>query len=197
MNDLKGRSELDNNETFVEKLKSGDRKAFAALVEEHQGMVYNLALRMTGNRELAEDLAQEVFLRAYRGLPSFEGRSNLSTWIYRITYNTAMNELEKARYRYEKIDPLEIDRERSDLSTESDSDDPLSWIERAEVKDRLRSLIEKLKPQQRTALLLYYQGDRSYEEISRIMDLPLGSVKTALFRAKETLRKLILEGEEL
>jgi len=184
----------DRDEAFLEKLRSGDREAFEVFVEEHQEMVYNLALRMVHDRELAEDLSQVVFMKAHRGLISFRGGSSLSTWIYRITYNTAVSELQRARYRYEKPELNDTDAGSTPAVHESASPDPLIILERTEAAQRVRGRIERLKLQQRTALLLYYQGGKSYAEISEIMGIPMGSVKNTIFRAKESLRKFL--GEE-
>jgi RNA polymerase sigma-70 factor (ECF subfamily) len=157
-------------------------------------MVYNLALRMVHDRELAEDLSQVVFMKAHKGLISFRGGSSLSTWIYRIAYNTAVSELQRARYRYEKPEHDDTDVESSHPAHEPAAPDPLSILERTEAAQRVRRLIDRLKPQQRLALLLYYQGGKSYIEISEIMEIPMGSVKNTIFRAKDSLRKFL--GEE-
>jgi RNA polymerase sigma-70 factor (ECF subfamily) len=189
--------DLDRDEAFLERLRSGDREAFSTLVDMNQDMVYNLTLKMVRDRELAEDLSQEVFIKVYRALPSFGGRSRLSTWIYRIAYNVSVTELQKARHRYERTDIDEpAGEETPGMVQVSGAVDPHEELERSEMMRRVAELIEKLKPQQRLAILLYYQGERSYEEISEVMKLPMGTVKTLLFRAKEALRDLCrAEGE--
>jgi RNA polymerase sigma-70 factor (ECF subfamily) len=194
VNDHRNGVDLERNDAFLDRLRAGDRKAFAAFVEEHQDMIYNLVLRMVRDRELAQDLAQEVFLKAYRGLASFRGGSTLATWVYRIAYNTAVTELQRARYRYERTD---LDDPETEMTADpvDPSADPLARLEQSDAAARLQELIGRLKPRQRTALLLHYQGGRTYEEIAEIMDIPMGTVKTALFRAKDTLRKLFPEGE--
>lgn len=178
----------------VEKLQAGDRQAFAALVDEYQDMVYNVTLKMVHNRELAEDLCQETFIKVYKGLPSFRGKSSLSTWIYRIAYNVCVSEMQKARYRHEDSRTGDLDRGEVTISRHtSDATDPLRELERTELKQNVAGLIERLKPRQRLAIMLHYQGDQSYQEISEIMDVPIGTVKTLLFRAKESLRERLLK----
>lgn len=186
-----------------EKLRSRDRKAFEALVDEHQNMVYTVCLRVAKDADLAADLAQEVFMKVYRALPSFRGESELSTWIYRIAYNTAVSEIAKARYRYEVIG-TEIQEESA--ASESDSapageggaavfaaPTQLDELERQDRMELVERLIELLNPDQRMVVTLYYQAERSYREIARIMDVPIGTVKTLLFRAKERMRRLIVD----
>ena len=146
---------------------------------------------MVKDRELAEDLAQEAFVKVYRGLPSFKGHSSLSTWIFRIAYNVALTELEKARHRYEAVPLEEAESGMESHGTGArETGGPVEEMERAEMVRLLERLIEKLDPQKRSVLTLYYQGGKSYKEICDIMDIPMGTVKTVLFRAKEELRDL-------
>ena len=157
-------------------------------------MVYNVALKITGDGELAEDLCQETFIKIFRGLSSFRGESSLSTWIYRIVYNVSMSEMKKARYRQEGSRGENRDhgnrREQTD-SHAPGATDPLRELERMELKQTMAGLIRRLAPRQRLAILFRYQGEKSYQEISEIMELPIGTVKTLLFRAKDSLRELM------
>jgi len=188
--------ELEEERDFVERLVSCDGVAFARLVEMHCEMVYNLILRIVNDRDLAEDLSQETFLKVYRGLPSFGRRSSLSTWIYRIAYNVAITETRKPHYRHET---MELEEAFGEYSRSTDSLDrerePLDELERMEKIETVRKHIAHLEPRQRAALTLYYQGGKSYREISKIMEVPIGTVKTLIFRSKEALRKMIGEIE--
>jgi RNA polymerase sigma-70 factor (ECF subfamily) len=182
---------------FLDRLKTGDRDAFNVLVADYSEMVFNLALRMVRARELAEDLTQEVFVKVFKGLPGFRGRSSLSTWIYRIAYNTAVSEMEKVRYRYETTDLDDLDSTvKSDTAFAESSGDFLDAIDRSETVQKLNHLIEELKPEQKWAMTLYYMGDKTYEEISEIMGAPMGTVKTLLFRAKSELRRRLRDMEK-
>lgn len=187
-----GRTDLSSEREFLEKLRSREREAFRLLVEMHQDMVWNLALRMVKQRELAEDLSQEIFLRVYKALPSFRGGSSLSTWIYRITWNVVMTEMQKPchRDRMEALDEIVEDSARSVHSVHPASD-PLSELERSDTSRRVNELMERLAPRQKMALALFYQGGKSYKEISQIMDVPMGTVKTLVFRAKESMRAML------
>jgi RNA polymerase sigma-70 factor (ECF subfamily) len=191
VNGENGGVDPESAEGFLATLRSGDHTAFAILVERHQDMVYNLALRMVKDRELAEDLSQETFVKVYRGLPSFKGHSSLSTWIFRIAYNVAVTELEKARHRYEAVALEEVESGMEPHGAGAgEPGGPLEEMERTEMVRIVERLIEKLDPQKRSVLTLYYQGGRSYKEICDIMEIPMGTVKTLLFRAKEELRDL-------
>ncbi len=184
---------LDEDRDFIAKLKAGDGEAFNVLVSAYAEMIYNVNLLVVKVSQLAEDLTQDVFIRIYRALPGFEGRSALSTWIYRITRNVALAEMEKARYGREASDPAGKVLERAPAETgESGEDEILRAIDREEAIERVRGLLRELKPEQRWAMTLYYTAGRSYREIADIMDVPMGTVKTLLFRAKAELRKMLI-----
>jgi len=159
--------------------RGGDNKAFAELVRRHQGRVRGLLVRLTGDRVLADDLAQEVFLRTFRGLVGFEGRSRVSTWIYRIAYNVYLNH--RARVRELAALPEEFDHRAA-------APDDRHSANRADLRRDLASAVCGLPEHYRAVVTLYYLEDVSYPEIADILDLPLGTVKTHLHRAKRLLR---------
>jgi RNA polymerase sigma-70 factor (ECF subfamily) len=172
-------AELDD-ETLVERAgNGGDNAAFAELVRRHQGKVRGLLLRLTGNPTLADDLAQEVFLRAYRGLVGFEGRSRFSTWVYRIAYNVFLNH----RTRSKELAALPQGFETSAAAPDSDLSPG-----RFDMRSDLAAAITELPERYRMVVTLYYLEDVSYPEIAEVLDLPLGTVKTHLHRAKKLLR---------
>lgn len=173
-------ADLDD-EGLVERAKSGDdNAAFAELVRRHQGKVRGLLLRLTANPTLADDLAQEVFLRAYRGLVGFEGRSRFSTWIYRIAYNVFVNH----RTRGKQLAALPEGFE----SHAPAPDNELS-ASRLDLRRDLAGAIGTLPERYRAVVTLHYLQDVSYPEIAEVLDLPLGTVKTHLHRAKKLLRE--------
>ena len=157
-----------------------DQAAFAELVRRHQGKVRGLLLRLTHNRALADDLSQETFLRAFRGLPGFQGRSRFSTWLYRIGYNVFLNH--RARTRELQALPEGFD---------SVAEAPTTQISArgVELRRDLEAAIAALPEKYRVVVVLHYLEDVSYPEISEILDLPLGTVKTHLHRAKKALRQ--------
>lgn len=178
-------AELDD-EALVERAgNGGDNAAFAELVRRHQGKVRGLLLRLTGNPTLADDLAQEVFLRAYRGLVGFEGRSRFSTWVYRIAYNVFLNH----RTRSKELAALPQGFESSAPAPDSELSPG-----RFDMRSDLAAAITELPERYRMVVTLYYLEDVSYPEIAEVLDLPLGTVKTHLHRAKKLLRDHLAGG---
>jgi RNA polymerase sigma-70 factor (ECF subfamily) len=171
--------ELDDDALVARASGGNDNAAFAELVRRHQGKVRGLLLRLTGNSTLADDLAQEVFLRAYRGLVGFEGRSRFSTWLYRIAYNVFLNH----RTRTRELTRLPDDYESRAAAPEGELS-PARYDMRRDLADAVTRLPERY----RAVVTLYYLQDVSYPEIAEILDLPLGTVKTHLHRAKKLLR---------
>lgn len=159
--------------------------SFRDLVIQYQDMVFNLCVRLLSKREDAEDCAQEVFLKIFRGLSSFRGESGLKTWIYRITVNTCRNKLKSRAFRTaaDSHTPLQI------VADESYS--PWRDLERNEKKRLLLDAIRKLPFQQRVVVILRDLNSKDYEEISRITGLRLGTVKSKLSRARKSLCEAI------
>ena len=171
--------ELDDEQLVERTCKDGDNQAFAELVRRHQGKVRGLLLRLTANPTVSDDLAQEVFLRAYRALVGFEGRSRFSTWLYRIAYNVFLNH----RTRTRELAALPAGFESQAAAPESE----LSPA-RLDLRRDLSAAIAALPERYRAVVTLHYLEDVSYPEIAEILDLPLGTVKTHLHRAKKMLR---------
>lgn len=178
---------------LIGRARSGDCDAFAELVNQHQRFVYNLAFRVVGNEHEAEDLAQEAFVRAWMALPNFREQSRFSTWLYRIVTNLCYNRLPRLR------------RELTDLGDDSLAElpyedpkavDPDLSVEADERRAFLHHQIDRLPESHRLLITLRYQQELSYEEIAGVVNLPLGTVKTGLFRAKERLRQALQTYEE-
>lgn len=161
------------------------------LVVEHQTYVFNLALRVLGNEQEAEDTAQEAFIRAWKALPKFRGQSKFGTWMYRIVTNLCYNRLPKMRRELSAIGEEDI-VDHPDLNAGK----PDEGLEDAERRAWLHRQIEELPATYRLLITLRYQRDLPYEEIASITSLPMGTVKTGLFRAKERLRSALGTYEE-
>lgn len=172
-------SDLSDESLVQESCRPGGERPFAELVRRHQGKVRGLLLRLTSDRNLADDLAQEVFLRAYRGLCGFEGRARFSTWLYRIAYNVYLNH----RARVRELAALPDNFESGAPAPESSM-----CAARADLRRDLDAAIATLPERYRAVVMLYYLEDVSYPEIAEILELPLGTVKTHLHRAKRMLR---------
>ena len=185
---------METNEAqLIRRARSGDTQAFAALVEQHERFVYNLALRTLGNPEDAADAAQDAFVRAWLALDEFRGQAQFRTWLYRIVLNLCLNRVPRLR------------RQLNDLTHEEMIDlpepvgqraDPLVGLEQSELRASLHREIDRLPEQYRLLVSLRYQHELSYEEIAALVHLPVGTVKTGLFRAKARLRETLSIFEE-
>lgn len=181
----------DSEQTLIQKAQKGDPDAFAALVNEHQRYVYNLALRVVKDENEALDLAQETFVRAWTALPNFKGQSQFRTWLYRIVTNLCYNRLPNLRRSLNDLG----DDVMEDIP-ETNFDNPAREFESNETKRNLFQAIQNLGANYQILITLRYQNELSYEEIASTLNLPLGTVKTGIFRAKEQLRKSLAQLEE-
>jgi RNA polymerase sigma-70 factor (ECF subfamily) len=166
---------------------AGRPGAFDILVERHRRSVYQLCYRFVGNHEDASDLSQDVFLRAYRGLRSFRGRSSLNTWLYRIGVNVCLNRVTAKPQAHEPIE----EHRHVDTRTES----PADRVLREERAARVRAAVAALPPKQRATLILRMYHDLSHQEIASIVGSSVGAVKANVFHALQNLKKTI--GEDL
>jgi len=178
----------DTEQNLIQRAQKGDHEAFSALVTEHQRYVYNLALRVLKNEEEALDLAQETFVRAWTALPNFRGQSQFRTWLYRIVTNLCYNRLPNLR---RSLNDLGDDVISEIPATNIAFDNPAHGIESHELRSYLHKAIDELDENYRLLISLRYQSELSYEEIAGTLNLPLGTVKTGLFRAKEQLRRAL------
>lgn len=178
---------------LIQRAQQGDQEAFGALVTEHQRYVYNLALRVLRNEEEALDLAQETFVRAWTALPNFRGGSQFRTWLYRIAANLCYNRLPDLRRSLNNLgDDVVSEIPETDLAF----DNPAQGFESRELRAYLHKAIDELDEKYRLLISLRYKNELSYEEIASMLNLPLGTVKTGLFRAKEQLRQALERYQE-
>jgi RNA polymerase sigma-70 factor, ECF subfamily len=167
---------------LVERCRQDDEGAFQELVDGYKNQVFAMIARTVQDRSRVEDLAQDVFLRVHRGLPYFRGEARLSTWIFRIVVNVCT----QARTR--RPDPISLDDERSVPITPAGADRQFADIE---LRDRLEKAIARLPDQQRLLIAAHYLQGVQYEDLADGLGLPLGTVKTHLYRAKRQLRRLL------
>jgi RNA polymerase sigma-70 factor (ECF subfamily) len=176
---------------LVRRAKAGEAEAFGTLVLAHQQFVYNLAWRALGNEQEAEDLAQEAFVRAWLALPNFRGQSQFRTWLYRIVTNLCYNRLPRLRRDLAALGVSEA----VDVPDTPDTN-PAAGVEAAERRAFLHRAIDELPEGYRMLVMLRFQQDMPYDEIATVMSLPLGTVKTGLFRARARLRQALSTFEE-
>ena len=169
---------------------AGQREAFDVIVERHRRHVYQLCYRFVGNHEDASDLAQDVFVRAYRGLRTFKSQSSLGTWLYRIGVNVCLNRVSVKAPRPESLDALIA---ASDQRVASQDESAAEALLRDERAGQVRAAIAKLPRKQRATLVLRAYHDLPHEEIAKILGSSVGAVKANFFHALNNLKKLLRE----
>lgn len=172
----------------------GDECAFGELVRLYENKVYTLALRICGDPEDARDAAQEAFLSAWRGLPSFRGDAELSTWIYRLTSNAAIDQLRRTKRQRGEVS---LDDGELGLTVRDSAPGPQEAAEGAELRSAVAAGLTRLSPDHRQVLSLREVQGLSYEEIAQVLEVDLGTVKSRISRARRALRKILLESGNL
>jgi RNA polymerase sigma-70 factor, ECF subfamily len=168
---------------LIARCQQGDEAAFRELVDRHKELVFGVLARSSVDRSRVEDLAQEVFLKIYRGLPYFRGEARLTTWIFRIVLNLLAQESQKRRAAREV--PLDAEQPRHEPRS------PDRAMSDLELRDRLEKAMAQLPPNYRLLVAGHYLNDVTYEDLAEALDIPLGTVKTHLHRAKRQLRALL------
>ena len=187
-------SDVDSGEAvLIARCAAGDEAACAELVATHQRMVYGLAMNLLGDRDEALDLSQEVFLRVFRTIAKFRGESGLRTWIYRIAVNQARNRSRWWRRRH-RSSQVSLDEHILQFGDPESKQDilPDRLLASKETAARIWQAMERLPFDQRTALILREVDGLRYEEIAFTMDVAIGTVKSRLTRARQTLRADLL-----
>lgn len=181
----------DTDREIVDSVRAGNTRSYAVLVDRHKNRAMTLAMRLIRSREEAEEIVQDAFLRAYRNLEQFRGEAKFSTWFYRILYNLCMTRVLR---RKETLVTIEVDdRRMQDIAVvDEEVISVLEHIEQQELSTIVTSEIENLPVKFKTLVTLFYVQEMSYEEISAVLKMPLGTLKTNLFRARNILRRRVL-----
>ena len=166
---------------LVERCRQGDETAFRELVDQYKGLVFGLIARSIANRARSEELAQDVFLKVHKGLPYFRGEAKLSTWIYRIVINVLSQERPE-------LASVSLDEDAEDRPKREPAADDRSFSDLV-MKDRLQKAIERLPIQYQVLVNGHYMKGMRYEDLAEALDMPMGTVKTHLHRAKRQLRR--------
>jgi RNA polymerase sigma-70 factor (ECF subfamily) len=172
-----------DDQAVVQAFLSGRREAFDVIVERHRRHVYQLCYRFVGNHEDASDLAQDVFVRAFKGLANFKGDASLATWLYRVAVNTCLN---RVAVKKPVTAPLEV-------ATQVDGHavSPLEEVLRQERAGKVRAAIEQLPPKQKATLMLRVYQECSHEEIATALGSSVGAVKANFFHALKNLKRVL------
>jgi RNA polymerase sigma-70 factor (ECF subfamily) len=172
-----------DDEALVAACLAGDRSAFDAIVERHRRAVYQVCFRFANNHEDASDLAQETFVRAWKGMPTFKGQAALSTWLYRIAVNVSLNRVKAKKLDVEVLEPDRL----PDASSAAPGDD----LVREERARAVRRAINALPDKQRATLILRTYHELSHREIADILGSSVGAVKANFFHALANLKKIL------
>lgn len=182
---------------LIERAQQQDESAFDQIVELYADKLYNYIVRMLGNSQDAEDVLQEVFLRAYQGLPQFDGRASLSTWLFRIATNLCIDHY---RAQERRVKTVSIYRECADDSEDKNEEwefpdtqtpDPMQAVLDKELQEVIERAVQELSPKLKTILLMYDVEGLSYEEIAQALGIKMGTVKSRLHLARTEIRKKV------
>ena len=175
---------VNNDHFYIKQVLQGDEKAFAELVERYQHMVYTLCMKMCGQQAMAEEVAQDVFIKCYRSLSTYNGKAQFSTWLYRITYNACLDALKsRKRHASEELDQAVNLQDEEVLPHES--------LEISDRKEIVKKAIDQLPKEDRVIVMLFYFEEMSLKEIAKVMDMTDNHVKVKLFRCREKLAALL------
>jgi RNA polymerase sigma-70 factor (ECF subfamily) len=175
-----------DDQFIVDQIVSGRKELFRILAQRYERAVYGMGLSFFRNVEDAADFVQEVFLKSFRSLAGFQGRSRFSTWLYRIAYNTAINSLRRQREHSAPPDYI-LDRE------EADGETPERLSIRAAVAAAVREAVQDLSAERRVCVDLFFFYDQTYQEIEAITGFPVNTIKSHVFRAKKLLRERLAD----
>lgn len=175
-----------NDQHYINLIANGDTNAFAVLVDRYKDMVFTLALKLLKNREEAEEVSQDAFIKVYKSLNKFKGDSKFSTWIYKITYNTSLDRIKKnKKYRNDvAIDEFTVNRLKA-------IDNALDALEVRERNETIKACIESLPNDDSFLLTLYYFEELSIDEIAKVMGITSNNVKVKVFRSRKKLATLL------
>ncbi len=178
---------------LIRRCQTGDMRAFRHLVERYEDRIYGLARSMIGDREAAKDAAQEAFIRAYRALGKFEGKSSFYTYLYRIATNVCLTVAQREQRRPDRVS-LDGMQEANAMALDRfwGTDEPQNDIDRIGLRDQIQNVLDLLSPEHRAVVVLKDIEDFSQEEIADVLGLSIGTVKSRISRARARLRDLLM-----
>ncbi len=170
---------------------SGDEKAYAELLDRYKDAIYYMLLKMVNNKSDAEDLTIEAFGKAFKNIAQYTPNYAFSTWLFKIATNNCIDFIRKKKANLVSLDQTSEDQENIGTPLQADTPDPEEDMIKSQRMALTRSVVEKLKPRYKTLVELRYFKEYSYEEIANELDLPIGTVKAQLFRARELLYNIL------
>lgn len=186
-----------DDEMLIRRAQSGDRTAFDALVTKHAVKAYQYAFRLTRNSEEASDVVADAFIRIYNAIGTFKGQSSFSTWMYRILTNCFLDFRKKIKPTMSLEVASQVGEGEIERQFEDPGPTPHDESERIEREERVERAVNRLPEYQRAMIVMYHVDMLTYEEISSALDLPIGTVKSRLNRARLSLRDYLVKDQEL
>ena len=177
-----------NDQHYIEKILAGDTQTYSVLVDRYKDMVFSLALKMLRNREEAEEVAQDAFIKAYKKLNKFKGDSKFSTWIYKVAYNTSLDRIKKNKRKYSEVAIDEYTEHQVKTI-----DNALDNMVENERKKTIEDCLNLLPSEDGFLLTLYYFEEQSLDEIAKVVSLTANNVKVKLFRSRKKLASILKE----
>lgn len=178
--------EYKEDKHYIGRILKGETDAYAFLVNKYKSMAYSLALKLVKNREDAEEIAQDAFIKAYQSLGQFRGSARFSTWLYRIVYNSAISRMRKSSAEW-----ISIEDSGSAEKTHPEVNEAYYRLKEQERKKFLDMAMEKLEPDENFLITLYYYDEKELDEISQITGLTKNNVKVKIFRARQKMMVML------
>ena len=187
---VKGKRLPEIDDKLIEDALKGDQRAFKGLVTRHQGSVFHIVFRIVRDKEIANDLVQETFMKAFSSLKSYRSEYRFSTWLYKIAANSSIDHLRKKRIQALSLDsPIKTDDGEVAIEVADYTHHPEQEMVRRERAISIQEAISSLPDKYRRVIVARHQEEKSYEEIADELGLPVGTVKARIFRARELLKK--------
>ena len=182
---------MQNEESaIIAKALAGDQKAYTALVEKHRASVFHVINRIVHNDEIARDLVQETFMKAFSSLASYRSEFRFSTWLYKIAANSSIDHLRKKRIKALSLDrPIDTGDGVMEIEVPDNSFNPELALVRKQQRFSIEEAINSLPPKYCEVIVYRHKDDKSYEEIADLLGIPVGTVKARIFRARELLKR--------
>lgn len=193
----KGVKNLEDEKKLIQKSISGDVESFEILINKYQKMAYNVSYRVMGNEEDAKDMTQEALIKVFRYINSFRMDSSFSTWMYRIVMNTCKDELRKKKLKVVSIDkPIEMSDGNMKMDIEDTSRTPEQLLVGKETAEEVQNALLNVTEKNRIVVVLRDIKGFSYSEISDIIDVPVGTIKSRINRGRKELKELLMNKRE-
>jgi RNA polymerase sigma-70 factor (ECF subfamily) len=178
---------MNSDICLVKRARSGESQAFAEIVQENRRKIFYLAYDLTGSPQDAEDLSQEVFLKAFRAMKTFKGESSIGSWLYRITLNTFLDRKRKLSFQAEREQqPLQ---EGMKIASPVESENPENYAQSQQIKKHIEAALTQLSPRERAVFVMRHYQDMPGKEVGKLLNISEGTVKSLLFRAVKKLQK--------